>query len=828
MKLVIEQDGQRKTFQTESHELYVGRAPENEIVVKDQRSSERHCRIFRVDSSYHLSDLKSEIGTRVNGRQVKEAVLRPGDRIEIGDARILFEPPAAQASTKPAYFIEAIEGNLAGKKIDIGSEPITFGRHKKNRVVLTDPGVSNYHAILTLDSGGPTVTDLSSTNGSRVNGKKVERQTLNPGDHVAFMAAVFVLHDRNRLEASTAPPAAPDEVEKKQPPSRKPVAAKASSESMAATDPGDEVAPPEEDVIEFDYEMLLEETSGTSIPQTVGIVVILLLILSFGYVVLRGMVVRPPTDPSPEDNLVSNWSFEQEGGWIFATPEDGGFDEAEARSGRRSLRLDLDAAGPDGASCHSDGSRSVQSHRRLRARAWVKADGQSIGGLRLRWFTEEEGDESRVSLASLAVAPSDWEEVQGSFIPPRGATRVRVECFGIGDGSIWIDRVQLVEWEEESPVPEVASSATGIRLRIDEKGVAEIWRDGVLFVEGMDLQVGDRMFGNLQAATPGRLDEDGGLSLGGEIYLGETGHWVGYSFKAQEGDKGISIIYSLAKDRLPPRLRLRFTVKMRGVGGQGPRVGPASSPPETVSWILDERVGTDLTFGARKRTLALSFSSPLKISSVIEDGRAAFTLEADPSELVQGDRVLLTILASPVSPTEEDRVFKDLETARGLVANGPWAEALRFISRLEDPATSIPDVVKEAKVMRKEIEAESARGADEIDGLILDYENLRVPELIGSALAKLDRQLELWGEGTEASKLGVRREELLAMQKEVDTGRSGAEAARLYAQGRAEMDAGRFHLASMVYSHIKETYPDADVISQVDIDLQHIEKVSGE
>ncbi|MCZ6603134.1 MAG: FHA domain-containing protein, partial [Planctomycetota bacterium] len=568
MKLVIEQDGQRKTFHTDGPELYVGRAPENEIVVMDPRSSERHCRIFRVDSSYHLSDLKSEIGTRVNGRQVKEAVLRPGDRIEIGDAQILFEPPAAGASRKPAFFIEAIEGNLAGTKIDIGSEPITFGRHKKNRVVLTDPGVSNYHAILTLDSGGPTVTDLSSTNGSRVNGKKVERQTLNPGDHVAFMAAVFVLHDRNRLEASTAPPAVTEEVEKRPLPSKRPAAAKESSESMAATDPGEEAAPPEDDVIEFDYEMLLEETSGTSIPQTVGIVVILLLILSFGYVVLRGMVAPPPADPSPEGNLVNNWSFEQEGGWIFDTPEDGSFDAEEARSGRHSLRLDLDSAGPDGASCYSDDSRTVLSHQRLRARAWVKADGQSIGGLRLRWFTEEEGDESGaslVSLASLAVAPSDWEEVQGSFIPPSGASRVRVECFGIGEGSIWIDRVQLVEWDEESPIPEVVSSGTGIRLRIDEKGVAEIRRDGVLFVEGMDLQVGDRPFGNLHAATPGRLDEDAGLSLRGEIYLEETGRWAGYSFKAQEDDKGILFVYSLARDNLPPRLRLRFTVKMRGV-----------------------------------------------------------------------------------------------------------------------------------------------------------------------------------------------------------------------------------------------------------------------
>jgi pSer/pThr/pTyr-binding forkhead associated (FHA) protein len=90
-----------------------GRAPENKIVIDDKQSSRRHFQIEKTDLGFKVVDLESRNGTRVNDRQVNQALLRPGDRILIGKHLLTFEdanfrePPAEVAarlapSTAPA------------------------------------------------------------------------------------------------------------------------------------------------------------------------------------------------------------------------------------------------------------------------------------------------------------------------------------------------------------------------------------------------------------------------------------------------------------------------------------------------------------------------------------------------------------------------------------------------------------------------------------------------------------------------------------------------------------------------------------------------------
>ena len=65
-----------------------------------------------------------------------------------------------------------------GKRMVVSSSGATIGRSRDCDVVLTDPNVSRRHAELRPDGhGGWQVRDLGSTNGVKVNGRKIDRPT---------------------------------------------------------------------------------------------------------------------------------------------------------------------------------------------------------------------------------------------------------------------------------------------------------------------------------------------------------------------------------------------------------------------------------------------------------------------------------------------------------------------------------------------------------------------------------------------------------------------------------------------------------------------------
>ncbi len=81
----------------------LGRTPDNQIVVNDNKASSRHAEIRQVGQDYTITDLGSTNGTFVNEQQLSPNMpqtLRPGDAVRIGDTRYTFEtrntqPPVA-------------------------------------------------------------------------------------------------------------------------------------------------------------------------------------------------------------------------------------------------------------------------------------------------------------------------------------------------------------------------------------------------------------------------------------------------------------------------------------------------------------------------------------------------------------------------------------------------------------------------------------------------------------------------------------------------------------------------------------------------------------
>jgi len=68
----------------------VGRARDNDLVVRDAEASRSHARFVTRNGIVYVDDLGSSNGTFLNGRRVSESIeVREGDRVDIGATRLL-------------------------------------------------------------------------------------------------------------------------------------------------------------------------------------------------------------------------------------------------------------------------------------------------------------------------------------------------------------------------------------------------------------------------------------------------------------------------------------------------------------------------------------------------------------------------------------------------------------------------------------------------------------------------------------------------------------------------------------------------------------------
>jgi hypothetical protein len=75
----------------------------------------------------------------------------------------------------------------AGKRLVVGPTGVTLGRSRQCEIVLDDPNVSRQHAEIRPRGGSWVLTDLGSTNGSTVNGRRIDGpEVLKPGDELEF------------------------------------------------------------------------------------------------------------------------------------------------------------------------------------------------------------------------------------------------------------------------------------------------------------------------------------------------------------------------------------------------------------------------------------------------------------------------------------------------------------------------------------------------------------------------------------------------------------------------------------------------------------------
>jgi hypothetical protein len=91
--------------------------------------------------------------------------------------------------------LRVLEGLERGRVYAYLSTPVSIGREDENDIQLNDDRVSRFHAKIQDDGGQVILTDLDSTNGTRVNGHAVQVKVLQSGDLVTIGRCVLLFGD---------------------------------------------------------------------------------------------------------------------------------------------------------------------------------------------------------------------------------------------------------------------------------------------------------------------------------------------------------------------------------------------------------------------------------------------------------------------------------------------------------------------------------------------------------------------------------------------------------------------------------------------------------
>jgi transcriptional regulator with GAF, ATPase, and Fis domain len=101
--VVRRDDGFGDVFSLAAADRYtLGRAATNRIVLKDELCSREHAEVFRSNGSWHVRDLNSLNGTRLNSERLTgESELTPGDDVHLGKTHLLFVEDMSQLPDVP-------------------------------------------------------------------------------------------------------------------------------------------------------------------------------------------------------------------------------------------------------------------------------------------------------------------------------------------------------------------------------------------------------------------------------------------------------------------------------------------------------------------------------------------------------------------------------------------------------------------------------------------------------------------------------------------------------------------------------------------------------
>lgn len=105
-----------------------------------------------------------------------------------------------------------MSSEVKGRIFNVDRDTVAIGRNLTNHIVLDHPTVSGRHCQIVHEGKRFVLSDLNSTNGTRVNGREITECALRPKDLVQIGALEFMF-DAEDVETEPTPPSIPTHVE---------------------------------------------------------------------------------------------------------------------------------------------------------------------------------------------------------------------------------------------------------------------------------------------------------------------------------------------------------------------------------------------------------------------------------------------------------------------------------------------------------------------------------------------------------------------------------------------------------------------------------------
>lgn len=200
--------GRPARFDVRAEGAVLGRDEAAAVSIPLDGVSREHARIKWDGKGWWLEDLKSTNGTFVNGEKVMREKLQHLDVISLGrSADLVFLLRSIDAAAAPtrtgvvrAALVEAEDGTV--HEIAVGE--FTLGRSSACNVVANENAVSKVHARIERSADQLLLEDLSSSNGTFVNGTRVRTAVLRDTDtlELANVAKFKVVIEQGELGAT--------------------------------------------------------------------------------------------------------------------------------------------------------------------------------------------------------------------------------------------------------------------------------------------------------------------------------------------------------------------------------------------------------------------------------------------------------------------------------------------------------------------------------------------------------------------------------------------------------------------------------------------------
>src|SRR5262245_22919495 len=97
--------------------------------------------------------------------------------------------------------IQVLEGFERGRVFADIPTPITIGREEDNTIQLNDERASRFHVKIQEDGGRIILTDLDSTNGTRINGHPVQVRVLQHGDQLSIGRSLLLFGSAREIDS---------------------------------------------------------------------------------------------------------------------------------------------------------------------------------------------------------------------------------------------------------------------------------------------------------------------------------------------------------------------------------------------------------------------------------------------------------------------------------------------------------------------------------------------------------------------------------------------------------------------------------------------------